>query len=123
MINCFIAGMFFMEQDEDNIHIFLLSGVFIIFLGIPYGIVLFLIKKYKLGKSLEMLCNVIKDTFMLTFNKGYFTATERRVRFMKDNLEHCIQLRADSKKFIDKWFIWNANKLKKIISDYDIHIK
>ena len=58
---------------------------------------------------------------MLTFNKGYFTATDRRIMFMKDNLEHCIQIRLNSKKFIDKWFIWNSNRLKKIISDYELH--
>jgi hypothetical protein len=123
MINCFIAGIWFVEYDDDSLVRYILSCMFLVAFGIPFAIVLFFIKKYKLGKSLEMLYNVIKDTFMLTFNKGYFTATERRVAFMKDNLEHCIQLRLNSKKFIDKWFIWNSNRLKKIISDYEIRTR
>lgn len=121
MINCFIAGIYFVEYGDDNLVSFILSCMFLTAFGIPFAILLFFIKKYKLGKSLSRLYNVIKDTFMLTFNKGYFTATERSIDFMKNNLDRCIELRSKNKTFIDKWFIWNANKLKKIISDYELH--
>lgn len=89
-------------------------------LGIPMFFIIIISRKLKAGESLSRLYNVIKDTIILTFNKGYFTATDRRINFVKNNLEHHIRIRINSKKFIDKWFIWNSNRLKKIITDYEL---